>query len=552
MQWYNSSIINIFEQNIGEFTYIWLALGLLLVGDTMLNQKLAEGNLATLLCALSFATGVGFGGHIEHGLGSASLGLQIADALGLSEEDREAIFYSAFLKDVACTACSAGIAAFFPDDEQVSLSDVILMDPSRMGEMISWLSRYFRLDAHFPRRITKLLSFLAQCGPIVKETMRSHCEIAELFARRLGFPVHVQQTLRFQWERWDGRGMAYGLKGTAIPRAARILHFAQVLDLTYRFAGTPATVQLAEERRGNRFDPEAVDAFLALARRPDFWPTFEQQLAEEALLAHPPATQADQMPGDQVELICEVLAEFVDLKTRETWHHSEAVAEVAQIIGARLGLSPDELTSLRRAAFVHDIGKVAIPIAILSKGDARTNNEWETYRLHPYYTQRILERVKALHDLARAAASHHEWVNGQGYHRQLAGEQIPLHGRILAVANSYARLIQQLQPPEALRQMSPLVDRQFDRACYEALVASVMGKSRLPGQRLRSAQTGGLTAREIEVLRLLARGYNTPHIARTLQISKKTVEHHLRHIYAKIDVTCRTAAVVYAVQHHLV
>lgn len=518
----------------------------------MLNQKLAEGNLATLLCALSFATGVGFGGHIEHGLGSAYLGLQITDALGLGEEDREAVFYSAFLKDVACTACSASITAFFPDDEQVSLSDVILMDPSRMSEMISWLSRYFRLDAHFPRRITKLLSFLAQCGPIVKETMRSHCEIAELFARRLGFPTHVQHTLRFQWERWDGRGMGYGLKGAAIPHSARILHFAQVLDLTYRFAGPAATAQLAEERRGNRFDPEAVDSFLALARQPDFWPTFEQQLAEESFLAHAPTTQADQAPGDQVELICEVLAEFVDLKTRETWHHSETVAEVAQLIGTQLSLSPDELTGLRRAAFVHDIGKVAVPIAILSKGEGRSKSEWESYRLHPYYTQRILERVRALRDLAQAAASHHEWVNGEGYHRQLAGEQIPLHGRILAVANSYARLIQHLPPPEALRQMSGLVDRQFDRICYQALHTAVTGKSRLPGMRPRPAHAGGLTTREVEVLRLLAQGLNTPQIARTLQISKKTVEHHLRHIYAKIDVTCRTAAVVYAIQHHLV
>src|SRR5581483_5371251 len=264
----------------------------------MLHQKQAEGNLAALLCALSFATGVGFGGHIEHGLGSAYLGLQIADTLGLENEEREAVFYGALLKDVACTACSAGIAAFFPDDEQVSLSDVILMDPSRMGDMIGWLSRYFRLDAHFPRRVTKLLSFLAQCGSIVKETMRSHCEIAELFARRLGFSTHVQQTLRFQWERWDGRGMAYGLKGADIPRTARILHLAQVLDLTYRFGGPEATSLLVRERRGNRFDPEAVDVFLALVQQPDFWQIFEKQLAEEAPLANPPATSADRAHED--------------------------------------------------------------------------------------------------------------------------------------------------------------------------------------------------------------------------------------------------------------
>ena len=138
----------IFEQSIGEFTYFS---GLFSPAaqwrEGMVNYKRTEGDPAALLCALSFATGLGFGGHMEHGLGSAYLGLQIADALTLDNEEREAIFYGALLKDVACTACSAGIAAFFPDDEQVFLSDVILIDPSQFGDMIGWLSRYFRFDA---------------------------------------------------------------------------------------------------------------------------------------------------------------------------------------------------------------------------------------------------------------------------------------------------------------------------------------------------------------------------------------------------------------------
>src|ERR1700692_3387947 len=120
----------------------------------MINQKRTDVDLAALLCALSFATGLGFGGDMEHGLGCAYLGLELADALKLTSEEREAIFYGALLKDVACTVCSAGIVSFLPDDEQVSLSDVILMDPSRLGDMIGWLSKYFRLDGHFPVRIS--------------------------------------------------------------------------------------------------------------------------------------------------------------------------------------------------------------------------------------------------------------------------------------------------------------------------------------------------------------------------------------------------------------
>src|SRR5579859_4618168 len=521
----------------------------------MIDSKQSNKDLAALLCALSFATGVGFGGHIEHGLKSAYLGLQIADALTLNDEEREAIFYGALLKDVACTACSAGIAAFFPDDEQVSLSDVILIDPTSISDMLGWLSRYVPLDSRFPSRISKLFSFMIQCGPIVKETMRSHCEVAELFARQLGFPDHVQRTLRFQWERWDGKGMAYHLKRTATPITARILHFAQVLELTYHFGSPEKTCIIAQERRGTRFDPALVDVFLTLAQQVGFWKAFEEQSTQEAMLAIRPSTVAERGLEDETERVCETLADFIDVKTRETWHHSHIVAELAVDMGNCLGLAGDELTRLRCAALVHVIGKVAVPITILTKGEQRSESEWETYRLHPYYTQRILERVEALQGLAIAASAHHEWVNGQGYHRQLSGDQIPFHGRILAVANSYARLMpqgEQRDPTSVLSKMRPLVGTQFDATCFDALVRSLTHMGGVKSLSPTPRKIGNLTERECEVLSLLAEGQNTPQIGRTLGISKKTVEHHLAHIYNKIGVTCRTAAVVYAVQQGLV
>src|SRR5262249_30851943 len=146
--------------------------------------------------------------------------------------------------------------------------------------------------------------------------------------------------------------------------------------------------------------------------------------------------------------------------------------------------------------------------------------------------------------------------NGQGYHRQLCGEQIPFSGRILAVANTYARLVQQQgdqqDPAEALHKLHFLVGKQFDSRCYDALVMSIKGASSLGSVPRRSRKVSNLTEREAEVLGLLAQGRNTPQIAQSLDISKKTVEHHLAYIYAKLGVTCRTAAVVYAVQQGLV
>ena len=519
----------------------------------MTNREQPNGNLAELLCALSFATGLGLSERMEHGLNSAYLGLRLADALKLPREEREAIFYGALLKDVGCTACAAGFSAFFPDDELMPRSDIMLVDPTRLNDSIAWLSRNVPVDSQLHSRISRLLSFLVQCGPIVKEAMRGHCEIAELFARRLGFPEYVQRTLRFQWERWDGKGLNYGLKGSEVPLAARILHAALTLELAYGFGGPTAARALAQEQSGARFDPEVVDAFLTLEKQADFWQTLEHEPTKSVILAMQPPTSADRMMADQMEVVCEALADFVDIKTYESWNHSRIVAEVAVGMGSYLGLGGAEQTRLRFAALVHDIGNVAIPLRILEKGDNRSASEWEYYRLHSYYTQRVLERVEPLQELAPAAAAAHEWINGQGYHRQLTGEQIPLHGRVLAVADTYAQLTQQqgdqVEPADALRKMRPLVGTQFDGSCYEALAASLTSAHHVKRIVPRRRQLGDLTEREAELLRLLAQGQSNPQIAKTLVISRKTVEHHLEHIYNKIGVTCRTSAVVYAVQH---
>lgn len=515
-------------------------------------QKAAQGDFAALLCALSFATGLGFGGHMEHGLRSASLGLHIADALALANEEREALFYGALLKDVACTACAAGMAALLPDEEQVSLADVILLDPSQFSDIVGWLSRYIRPDAHFFRRMTKLLSFLVQCKPMIREIMRGHCEVAVLFARQLGFADYVQQALRYQWERWDGKGMAYQVKGSAIPKAARILHLVQVIELMYHFAGPEGTRNLAQDKRGTRFDPEVVDAFLALAQSADFWDSVKELSTQETLLARCPATSAGSTQGNHAELVCEALADIVDLKTSETLHHSRTVAEIATKMGTALNMTASELSRLKCAALVHDVGKVAIPANILTKGERRSSSEWEVFRLHPYYTQRILGQTPVLQDLAQAAAAHHEWINGQGYHQQLCGEQIPFHGRMLAVADTYAKLVQQMSSAEALHQMRSQIGTQFERVCYEALVTATTGKERLTCNLPGTPHMSTLTKREMEVLSLLAQGCNTPQIARTLHISRKTVEHHLSHIYAKLGVTSRIAAVTSAIQQRLV
>jgi HD-GYP domain-containing protein (c-di-GMP phosphodiesterase class II) len=482
--------------------------------------------------------------QIDHGLKSAYLGLGIADALRLPAAEREAVYYGALVKDVGCTACAAGVSVFFPDDELAPRADMMLMDITRPADVLHWLGNSVTVDRRLPSRVAGLLSFAVQCQPLLKETARGHCEVAELFARRLGFPEYVQRALRFQFERWDGRGIGFGVKGEAIPPAARVLHLAQMVALAYQFGGRQAAIAQARERRGQRFDPQMVDTFLALAKRRGLWQVLELEEAEAVVLPMAPPTAVTLDAAEQVSAVCEAVADLTDYKSRHLGQHSRWVAEVAEGIGRRLGLGATERVRLRHAALVHDAGKAAVPFGVLSKRGRLAGVEREQFRLHPYYTQRVLERVRPLQHLALEAAAHHEWVNGEGYHRQLSGGQIPLNGRILAVADAYA---ESAGGEAALRHLAPLAGRQFDGDCYDALVASVTGAAP-PARAPATGRVGELTERETEVLRLLARGLKTAQIAQTLVLSKRTVEHHLERIYGKLDVTSATAAVVYAFQ----
>lgn len=492
---------------------------------------------------------------MEHGLGTAYIGLRVADTLGLGEADREAIYYGALIKDAGCTACSSLLGVLFPDDTQRPAAQARLIDRARLGDVLSWLAQGVPDDSSLPVRAARLLSLLAQCGQVMKEVTTSHCEVAALFARRLGFGNHVQRAVRFQTERWDGKGPAYGLKGNVPPIAARMVHLAQVAELWHGVGGRSVARTRVRGARGKRLDPEVAAAFLSVAERDEFWRELEHDSRQAYVLAMRPATSAELRTEAQIDMVCEALADFADIRARTRWNHSSDVAKQTVAIAQQLGLGRTEQRRARRAALLHDLGAVSVPIAVLDKKEPLSEGERELLRLHSHYTERVLERVGPLHDLAVEASADHEWVNGEGYHHHLVGDQIPLVGRIMAVADTYLSLAsdqkEALEPARAMSTLEPLVGTQLDGLCFEGLVNVLTG---LPTERTsppRVALSDGLTEREVEVLRLLARGLSNPQIGQALVISRKTVEHHLEHIYNKLDISTRTSAVAYAVHRGL-
>jgi DNA-binding CsgD family transcriptional regulator len=242
---------------------------------------------------------------------------------------------------------------------------------------------------------------------------------------------------------------------------------------------------------------------------------------------------AKALAGDELDAALEAVADFGDLKSPWFTGHSRGVARLAAAAAQEAGLSDEAITELRRAALVHDLGRTGIPNTIWDKPGPLTDAERERVRLHPYYTERMLARPEALARLGAIAASHHERLDGSGYHRSLPGSALSPAARMLAAADVY----------HAMTEARPHRDAAED-------VLTAAGHPRA-GARER-ARPAGLTARELEVLPLVARGASSRDVARELVIAEKTARNHIEHIYLKLGVSTRAEASLYAMRHGLV
>ena len=382
---------------------------------------------------------------MEHGTNTAFVGVQVGYALGAGAEDLEAVFYGALVKDAGCGACGAVLARFFADDEKVPRLDLNLVDLHSPRSMAAWAMSGLRLDPSLPARLARLAAFASRCGSVAHEAMSAHCEVAADFAADLGFGHHVQDAVHYQYERQDGRSPAFGRPAEAIPRPAQILHLALAADLVRGLSGAQAAAAMVSRRTGSYFDPDVAQAYLDLAG--GLWPDGDEPVPLTDVLSCAPGTPVDELPGDRRLAVCEALADFADLKSARRGSHSHTVASLAARAASGLGLPAAEQERLRRAGLVHDLGKIAVPYRLLEQAgdDTRAASRRagaaalaEPVRLHPYYAQRILSRVRPLADLAADAGAHHERLDGSGFPLGLADPAIPIGARVLAAADAWA------------------------------------------------------------------------------------------------------------------
>jgi HD-GYP domain-containing protein (c-di-GMP phosphodiesterase class II) len=511
------------------------------------DSQVAAPRLAEVVAALSLATDLGLGQPMEHGLRSCLIAGRLAEALDLDPAQREATYWVSLLAMAGCTGDSSEMTAIFGDDIEFrrGFYDV---GPSSAA-MPRYLFSRAGSDGGPVRRVRAGVGLVLTRMDAVMAGFVADCAITARFAERLGLGADISTPLEQKFARWDGKGIPRDLSGEQIAVAARILGVSWRAEAQHRLGGVPAAVAWLERHAGATLDPHLVE--VAVPALPAILEGLEED-CWDAVVADEPARP--RLGGPAYDVALEALGDFADLKSPWFAGHSRAVAELAEAAAWRSGLTEPEVTLVRRAALVHALGRTGVPNTIWDKRGSLSVGERERMQLYPYLTDRILRRG-SLAELADIASQTHERLDGSGYPRGLTATGIGPGARLLAAAHVYQTLREPRPHRAALADdvvathlRDEVRDGRLDAESVEAVLASAGHTAR----RHERAAPADLTPREVEVLRLIARGLTSGHAAGELGIQLRTVNTHIEHIYAKIGASNRSVATLFAMQHGLV
>jgi putative nucleotidyltransferase with HDIG domain len=391
--------------------------------------------LSGVIGALSHALDIAEGQPAGHAVRSCLIGMRIAAELDMDGADRSDLFYALLLKDAGCSANANRMAALFATDDRAAKASSKLVDWTDRRAALLWSLRTAAPNAGLRRRV-QVLRAIRDEGEVTRGFMQARCDRGAEIARMLFLSEQTAAGIRSLDEHWDGRGMPDGLRGEEIPLVARIACISQSIEAFHAKGGVRAARALVRSRRGSWFDPRLVDAFLRFCGERDFWDQFEAPDVSR----WEPADLAINADEARLDRIAEAFARVIDAKSPFTARHSQRVAEIAEAIAAVLGFAADERRTLRRAALLHDIGKLAVSNRILDKPGKLSEEEFRAIQTHPVHTLAILRRAPCFAQLAELAANHHEKLDGSGYPRSLTAAELDLPMRVLAVADVYEAL----------------------------------------------------------------------------------------------------------------
>lgn len=510
---------------------------------------------ADFLMTLAYATDLATGHSRDFALRSCVLAMRLAEVAGLDDHMRRNVYHQALLRYIGCNADTHLLAAAFGDEIALrrDLQRIDIGNKSELAEtIVRAITRTFA-DAPPAELANAVQRGLAEAMQVSVPILSGHCEVAKRIAERIGLSDEIRENLGQLYERWDGKGLPRGLSGNAVKLPVRLVTLAQDAIALTEAHGFDTMKTMIAKRGGGAYEPELADLFVVHAER--LLAGLDGPVDRETILALEPVPHS-MLDEEACEEAYVAIADMIDMRMPFTFGHSRAVAALADAAAKQMGLPASDIRDVRRAAYTHDIGELAVPVSTWMRGGPLTERETDAAHLHPYHGERALASLggdgKAIAALVQC---HHERLDGSGYHRNSRAPDLSPAARILAAAEAFqtAREVRPYRPAltDAAAAAKLRAAVKEGKLCPNA-VEAVLTSAGQPARRASTTRLAGLTPREIEVLRLIAAGDTAKEAGRKLEISPKTADNHIQNLYSKIGVTTRAGAALYALEQGLV
>jgi putative nucleotidyltransferase with HDIG domain len=408
------------------------------VSDFRTDHEVSH-SLADVLSGFSYALDLTEGQPAGHSVRACVIAMRLAQALGVSQAERGDLYYAVLLKDLGCSSNAARVAEIFLSSDLHMKSNFKRIGQTE-GEFIAFISAETGKDAPEAARARAMQQIVESGAQLLGGLVETRCHRGAAIARQLRFSDDTAQAIFSLDEHWDGGGLPLGLQGEAIPLGARLALLAQVADVFHVMGGAQAARAEIAARSGTWLDPRLCDAFLAISRDARFWTSLAEGEAEAQLRRLEPETHLVVVDEDYLDDITDAFGQVIDAKSPFTGGHSARVGHYTLGVARELGMDAERVRRLRRAAVLHDVGKLGVSSRILEKPGKLDDGEWIEMRSHAGLTGEILGRVGVMRDLAMIAAAHHERLDGKGYPLSLDQSAIALESRIITVADIYDAL----------------------------------------------------------------------------------------------------------------
>lgn len=407
--------------------------------EPILARRTSTITRSEIVAAFTYALDLTEGQPQGHSIRACYIASELAREIGLTGDEWSTVYYATLLKDLGCSSNAARIHELYKADDLSFKANWKTVAPG-LQSTLRFVFENTAQGAPLKARIKVIGNILKNGDAIAQEMIETRCTRGADIARELRFGEDVARGIFHLDERWDGSGRPGHLAGHDIPLASRCALLAQVADVFNTAAGPIAACTEVALRSGTWFDPELVEAFKRVTSQPLFWAQLESVALEMRVAAMAPACAGEEVDEDYLDAITSAFGKVIDAKSPYTAGHSERVADYTEQLGLRLGVLPARLRRLRRAATLHDVGKLAVSSAILEKPGKLDDDEWVVMRSHASHTQAILGRIGALSDLAPVAAAHHERLDGRGYPLGLEDDDITRETRIITLCDFYDAL----------------------------------------------------------------------------------------------------------------